>query len=445
MDEMAPDVDAPPAAPLTFGQEQLLVIERIAPPGTLTFPLRLTPPNAPRASAVTETLSWIVRRHDALRMSVVDNGGARQVASTSRPVLLVPDGADPLAYGAAAPANRAGTVPLYFSLDERLDPPQVVIYLHHLFTDGWSSWLVAKEFIAAYPAAARGDRLSARRGADSFAVYARRLRAAVSDEEIKAHMSFWARELEGAVPLELPYADATWRPGSRFGHFPGLSFEVATCSLNQVHRASARARASSSALVLAAFAEVLSRATGQRDLILQAAIADRGSHGKRSLVGFLLNRCVLRVEVASAGSAPDATIPAARRALTKALRYQVGPFLTDARRTDAGRVLNLSPRVTIAFNHDIGREVGVAAPGTHRRVDPGRCAGPCRVWTSAANSVSDFHLEMLATAADSPLRFRMIYRPDLWSVAAVERLGRQFAESLLRLVGPASPPYRPSR
>jgi hypothetical protein len=59
--------------------------------------------------------------------------------------------------------------------------------------------------------------------------------------------------------------------------------------------------------------------------------------------------------------------------------------------------------------------------------------------------VSDFHLEMLATAADSPLRFRMIYRPDLWSVAAVERLGRQFAESLLRLVGPASPPYRPSR
>jgi non-ribosomal peptide synthetase component F len=232
----------------------------------------------------------------------------------------------------------------------------------------------------------------------------------------------------------LPYTSGTWHPGARFGRFPCLSFEVTRCSLGQLTQAAARLRASTSALILAAFTTVLGAATGQDDLLLQAALADRGSHHKRSLIGFLVNRCVLRMRLSRLATVEE-SVATARTVLAKALRHQAGPFLKEARTMDACRVLNLTPRVTIAFNQELQWRLAAGINPGSADHDQGRAVGSCRVWESEANCVSDLHLEMLGTAVAGSLRFRLMYRPELWEAAAVQQLGCELADALLKIAG----------
>jgi hypothetical protein len=187
-------------------------------------------------------------------------------------------------------------------------------------------------------------------------------------------------------------------------------------------------------LILAAFGTVLGAATGQEDLLLQAALADRGSHRKRSLVGFLVNRCVLRMRLTRRACLEE-TVVTARAALAKALRHQSGPFLKEGRTTGAGRVLNLTPRVTIAFNHELQWRLAAGIPSGPIAPEPGRAVGPYRVWESEANCVSDLHLEMLGTPLAGALRFQLMYRPDLWEAPAMQRLGCELADALLKIAG----------
>lgn len=422
------------AAPLTFGQEQLLVTEEVAEPGSLVLPLRIPLADTVPDLAVAAALRDVVARHDALRMSTHSGvAGPAQTAAARRAVEQLPPDADPVSYGAAAASSSTGKRPLFFSVREEPAGRRATVYLHHMFVDGWAAWLLAGEVTSRLT----GARPAPGVPAESFAAYARALRQRMTAAAIARHVGHWQAELAGAQPLILPGTRVAWRPGARLGWMPALVVEVADCSLAQFTAAMRGLRASPTEGVLAAFATTLADASGQRDLLLETALSDRGALGTRLLVGCLTDRCVLRLRLA--GGDPTAALPAAARSLRGALRHHVGPFQTEARGTEAGRILNLSPRVSIALN----QELGARTPGAvdlRPRTEPDRVIGPCRFWTSSASSRSDLHAEMLGGPAAAPLRFRLVYRPDLWDAPAVEELGQAMAGRLRRLAGlvPAS-------
>jgi non-ribosomal peptide synthetase component F len=245
-------------------------------------------------------------------------------------------------------------------------------------------------------------------------------------------LGFWSREIRGAEPLTLPYTVGEWRPGARLGIFPAVVFTVAGCSANTVAQAGrVSGGTSASAVILAAFVAALAQITGQRDLLLNTALTDRGSPRKRELVGTLANLCVLRLRLPD-DLRPDAVIRVAKNALARALRYQIGPFHREGRYTEAGRVLTLSPKVTVSLNQDVGARIDsrVVSRGDTAGA---RLSGPCLIQETVGNGTSDLHVEVLSSRRDGPLRFKITYRPDLWEPAGIETLGTAMADRLLRL------------
>lgn len=419
--------------PLTFGQEQLLVMERISEPGAVVFPLRIPLSRGVSVPLIDRVLTRIVERHDALRMSVVPGEPAVQTPSASRCVEKLPEGADPEVFGALEPSETAGLLPLLYAVEENSGHPRVVVHLPHIFVDGWSAAIVTSEFCHGYEALQRGGRLSpARSGAESFGAYAERTRRSFNGELVERHMRFWCSELSDAESLVLPRTRNTWRPGARYGRFPALVFELAECSVDRIAAAAGALAGSTAAVLLAAFCGAVSEATGQRDLLVHTPLADRGSMQKRQLVGCLVNLAVLRVRLPGRPAVPD-MIRSARQALARAARHQVGPFQLEGRHTGAGRLLNLSPKVTIAFNQDITSRVD---PSLIQRSPAGEAADGerCAIWEASANCTSDLHLEVLPSPAGMPLRYRITYRPDLWAREDIENLGLDMSAWLERLI-----------
>ncbi|AVT32038.1 hypothetical protein C6361_24050 [Plantactinospora sp. BC1] len=421
----------PTGDPLTFGQEQLRLVEQMSDPETLVYALRLPLRDGVAPEPVLAALTRIVRARDALRMSVLPGEPETQLTYPTRPVQQLPAGADPRVYGAIGPSTTAGRIPCFFAIDEGSDPPRLILHLHHVFVDGWSASLIARDFYRYHAALRAGRPVPSGPPAGSFGAYARASRQAMTGERLASHLAFWAEELRDAEPLRLPYPVRPWQPGLRTGRFPALVFEVDGCTMAGLDARSRPLGGHGSAAILAGFASAVGALTGQRDLLLQTPLTDRGSASRRNLVGSLVNLCVLRMRM-PARPDPEATIRSAAGVLRRAMRQQSGPFQRDGRHTESGRVLNLSPKVTIAFNQDIGSRLRLGVVLRSAPADAER-DGPCLVWDAESGCIDDLHLEVLASPPDLPLRFKITYRADLWHRDGIRALGTDLAERLLRM------------
>jgi Condensation domain len=422
-------VDEGAGVALTFGQEQLLAIEKLSGPRALTLPCRIPLAQGVSLPLVAETLTRLVRRHEALRMSALP-GGRRQEVAADRPVQFVADDA-PLPPQACG-AEELARAPLYFSVDRNRDPAVVTVPLHHAFVDGWSAAILNAEFIRHYTARAAGRRtVPVPPVTMGFAGYAADLSHRVDGEAVAAHMAFWARELAGVPPVALPRLRHPWRPGPRFGVRPAMFFELTELPVDRLLRAAPVLGGSTATAVLAAFAATLAAATGQRDLLLHAAVSDRGTAQRRAVVGCLINLVALRIRLPGDLSATG-IVDVARATLARAARCQLGPFQRHGRYLPQGRVLDVSPLLTLAFNQELNVRADPALGVRSHPADPRRRGG-VQVWKSRGASTSDLHLEVQPGARQAPLRFRILYREDLWDESAIESIGLDVAAWLRRL------------
>lgn len=422
-----------PDYPVTFGQEQLLDLERMCGPGTLVRPMDFPLDKGVSVPHVSAALRRVVQAHDALRMGVPAlDGQGRQRAAGSRSVRLIPHDADPRAYGVLETWSSSDPAPLFFSVDPGDRHAMLTIYLHHAFIDGWSTVLIMRDFYRCYGPLLRGERPPALADTASFGRYATRQRDEMTGAKLERHNSFWATELRDAEPVILPNATGTWRPGLRAGHFPELMFEVKGPTAHAVQRIAARHGASRNVAMLAALAVAMARSTGQRDLLINTVLADRGTARTRSIVGCLVNKVTLRVRLPEDLEDVGAILLAVRGAWLRAARHQTGPFQQAGRHTEAGRVLNLNPRVTVVFNQDL---IPAYEPITvvEAPEQPGlRHTAACAVWNSSFDSTDDLFLHVSPRRPemqghDMPLRYGLTYHPDLFTADGVVDLGTSIA------------------
>ncbi len=422
--------------PLTFGQDQLLDLGRVGGQDVLVRPMVVPIEMGINVAHLITAVRRVVRQRDALRMYIPEPDGAVQFAAEQRDVELIPADADPAAYGALE-LWVDESQPLVFSIDTDAEPPMLRLYLHHVFVDGWSCALILQDFYREYTAALHGQHIVGTI-AESFGRYARDQRQRLAGPRMDVHNAFWANELRDAPPLALPYTTAAWRPGVRVGHRPTLGFEVTNCSMARLkHEVPELARSSGTA-VLTAFAAALVDGTGQDDLVLHTTLADRGTSLKRALVGCLVNRTTVRLRW-PAGARTPAAILAVRSAWARAARHQVGSFQRDGRHTDAGHILNLTPRVAVVVNDGL---LPVHSYSTVGREEPR--LGDLRrnefatMWDTSLSSGDDLLLTVLPRRstmrdAEPPVRFALSYREDLWDRAGIERLGTRTAQWLTEL------------
>jgi amino acid adenylation domain-containing protein len=299
-------------APLSFPQERIWFLEELSP-GNLAYnaqaTLRLRGPLD--QEVLRRTLTEIVRRHAVLRTAFQATDGVP--AQTPRPPMQV---SLPLADLSAVPASereqRAEEVIGEVMRDpfDLAEPPLVRWVLirhaesehtlvhveHHLVHDGWSYALFLHELGAIYAAFAAGHPSPLPEPAVHYTDFARWQRDWLRGDVLDAYMSFWTAELAGSPPaLDL----LTDRPRPATQSFAGSALRLGLpASLARRLRAYSRSRGVTlHTTMLAGFALLMSRYTGQRDVVVGSGVANRRLAEIEQMIGMVVNTLPLRIDL----------------------------------------------------------------------------------------------------------------------------------------------------
>jgi amino acid adenylation domain-containing protein len=319
--------DAPPlvaradsTAPLSFAQQRLWLTEHLEPGrGTYVVPSAVRLRGPLDAPALSGALDLLVDRHGVLRtrFSVIDNEPVQIVAppgvsgahEAERVRLELLD------YSALAGDARLAAIwrvleeeartgfdlsrgPLLRAKLVRASATDHVLLLtmHHIVSDGRSMDVLVRELTTAYAALARGETPVLPALPVQYADYAAWQRGWLTAAVAERQLDYWRRQLAGVAPLGLspdrvrPAVLA--RVGARVEVQVPAEVGAALGALGQTEGATLF-------MVLAAsFQVVLARHTGQEDIALGTAVANRDRAELEPLIGFFVNQVVLRTDLA---------------------------------------------------------------------------------------------------------------------------------------------------
>lgn len=170
----------------------------------------------------------------------------------------------------------------------------LLLTMHHIVTDGWSTGIMARELSTLYNDFSIGNTSSLPELPIQYADFAYWQHEWLQGEMLENQLDFWKQLLKGAPGvLELP----SNRPRPAIQTFRGKTESVEIGS-DVKQRLTALSRKSDVTLfmtLLSAFTTLLFRYTGQADIVVGTPIANRNRAEIEGLIGFFANTLALRV------------------------------------------------------------------------------------------------------------------------------------------------------
>jgi natural product biosynthesis luciferase-like monooxygenase protein/amino acid adenylation domain-containing protein len=307
----------------------------------------------------------------------------------------------------AGPLVRASVL----RLGERQSPRHLLSFaVHHLVADGLSIGIVLSEVFAAYEAMRAGCRPALPRPMQ-FREYKAWLAEAWTAERLAGDEAYWLDELAGELPVFEPPTDRPRPPVFTFrGHRQQIV--LAAAARERILRFGRRHGATLYMTLLAVWAALLHRWTGQDDLITGSAQARRPLEGGDRLVGHCTDIMPLRSRLQTEGGGEPSFLrhlAAVRGRVLGAHDHGELSFSRLVRRLAVRRDPSRSPLVNVIFNLDPEWAIGPAGGLEIAERSP---AIPFVKFDLAAHSVSAG--ERLVIYFDS--------RRDLFDAVTIERL-----------------------
>ncbi|HEX9733976.1 MAG TPA: non-ribosomal peptide synthase/polyketide synthase [Thermoanaerobaculia bacterium] len=427
---LRPAADRPRELPLSFAQQRLWFLHQLEPASpAYNMPAAYDLAGGLEPAALWAALRAVVRRHEALRTTLPSAGGRPVQAIRSRPVLALPIVdlaalASPrrdaeAARLAAAEARRPFDLergPLLRASLVRLGARRhlLLLTLHHVVSDGWSTGVLEGELSLLYPAPAAGRPSPLPALPVQYADFALWQRRWLAGAALERQLAFWRQELRGLEALELP-AD---RPRPTRSSYRGAArdCELPAALAAELRRLSLTAGTSLYMTLLAAFFALLHRLCG-RDVVVGSPIANRSHSATEGLIGFFVNMLAMRSQLAPGRRGRDfrTLLERVRRSALAAYAHQDLPFEKLVEELAPARDPSRHPlfQVTFALQN--------APPG--RLELPGIAATVLPQGTRSAR----FDLELHLWERGETLRGRFVYRTDLFDATTVARFARHFA------------------
>src|SRR6185295_11355744 len=172
----------------------------------------------------------------------------------------------------------------------------LVLNMHHIVADGWSIGILVEELTKLYGAKRRGEEAKLAELEVQYGDFAVWQREWLQGEVLDRQMRYWKQQLGGAARV-LEMSTARVRPAVQSYAGAYERFELSQEVSEAIRGQSRRAGATTYMVLLAGFEVLLNRYSGQRDLSVGTAIANRNRAEIEKLIGFFVNTLVMRVEV----------------------------------------------------------------------------------------------------------------------------------------------------
>ncbi|MCQ8192265.1 non-ribosomal peptide synthetase [Streptomyces rugosispiralis] len=296
----------------SFAQQRLWFLDQLEPGNaSYNLPFAVRVRGRLDISHLSQALSLVVARHEALRTTFGEAGG--QPVQRIEPPAPVPVRLEPVPGGTeeerlAEVRRLAGaeitepfdlsTGPLLRAKALRLDEQDHVLLLtvHHVATDAWSQGIVVRELSVAYEALDAGREPALPPLPVQYADYAEWERDWLSGPTLRRQLDYWTKRLDGMAPaLELP----TDRPRPSIARQEGdaVRWELPPELIRAARRLGAGENATLYMTLLAAFQLVLGRYVDSDDITVGTPVANRGRAEVEGLIGFFVNTVVLRTDL----------------------------------------------------------------------------------------------------------------------------------------------------
>ncbi|HET7232108.1 MAG TPA: amino acid adenylation domain-containing protein, partial [Longimicrobium sp.] len=380
--------------PLSFAQQRLWFLEQLGGLGSAYhIPSRHRLRGELDRAALVRALDGIVARHEALRTTFAQVDGVPEQriapAEASGFHLVEHDlsGTLPLSarnergggrgegLDAAAELGRLvleeGRAP--FDLERgplirgrliRLaaDDHVLLLTMHHIVSDGWSMEVLFGELSALYAAQREGREAALPELPVQYADYAVWQRRWVEGEVLREQADYWTRTLAGAPELLELHGDYP-RPAQMDPAGARLGVELDEALTAGLKALSRRHGTTLFMTLLAGWAAVLSRLSGQDDVVIGTPAANRGQREIEGLIGFFVNTLALRLDLSGAPTVAELLVRVKERALAAQHRQDI-PFEQVVELVDPVRSLAHTPlfQVMFAWQH-ASRAGGLSLPG----------------------------------------------------------------------------------
>ena len=422
--------------PLSHAQERLWVVEQLGVSGAAYHMVSaLRARGALDAGALERSVGRLVERHESLRTRFANVGGrAVQLIDERGEVQVQREDVSQLGEGAQAQAlqivqeqgRRAFDLtkgPLFRVVLVKVSAEEHVLLLmmHHIVSDGWSMGVLVQELSALYVAQLRGEEAALAELPIQYADYAIWQRQWLQGEVLAEQLQYWRQQLSGApVALELPTdherpAVASYRGGA-------VRFELSAALSSSLRELGQRRGVTLYMVLLASFQLLLSRYSGQRDVVVGSPIAGRGRRETEGLIGFFVNTLALRTDLSGDPSFEE-LLDRVKEVALGAYAHQELPFEKLVSEFKPPRDLSRQPifQVMLALQN---------APFER----PQESAHLQLQGLSLELSAAKFDLSMNVLDTGAQLRGTLEYATDLFERASIERMAGCF-ELLLEQIG----------
>ncbi|ETX03409.1 MAG: hypothetical protein ETSY1_00165 [Candidatus Entotheonella factor] len=448
-DNMAPDAykaiqPAPRddrGLPLSFAQQRLWFLDQLGSGAAYNSGFALTIRGRLNVTAFERALSDIVRRHESLRTTFTTMDGApRQIIHAAAPLNVSMTDLQHLSpVDQAAEVKRLARNELQRLFDLASDlmlraallklsseTHVLLLTLHHIATDGWSFGILFQELEALYEAFIQGNPSPLAALPIQYADFASWQRQWEQSDAFAQQLSYWTKQLAGvperlALPTDRPYPSRMTFDGGTV--HVRLNAEL-TAQLRQL---SQQAGTTLFMTLLAAFQGLLARYSGQDDIVVGTAIANRNRSEIEPLIGFFVNMLALRANLSGNPTFRE-LLDQVRQVTQAAYDHQDLPFEQLVEVLQPTRSVEHQPLVQVGF------ALQNMTMGTPELSD--LHLEPVAVELQTAR----LDLEMFLTEVDGELDGMCLYKTALFEANTIERMLRHYQTLLNRVVNDPDQP-----
>jgi acyl carrier protein len=410
----------PAQIPLSFSQERLWFIDRLE--GTVQYhiPAVLRLKGSLNIDAINLALQTIVNRHEVLRTVFIEDEGNvyQQIKEAGNWHLNINDGTGFKEDNEALKHYIGQLINKPFNLSEddmlradllTLDKNDyvLVVTLHHIASDGWSTSILVNELVKLYESYDKGKPSALAPLNIQYADFAIWQRNYIKDEVLNKKISYWKEKLQGVEPLQLPVDFA--RPAVQSTKGASVGFTVDKELTGKFHELSQKQGTTMFMTLLAAFKVLLFRHTGQADICVGTPIAGRQQQEVEGLIGFFVNTLALRDEVRGESSFGE-FLQQVKSTTVDAYEHQEVPFEKVVEAVMVQRDMSRSPLFQVMFILQNAPDV------------PNLQLGEVELSTIGSNhNTSKFDITFSISETSYGLRGSIEYLSDLYSAQTIER------------------------